>query len=1489
MGNQNYGERLGLHFNTTGPIRVTELRAFDSGQNGFQLPIMVAILDSTTSQVVAGPVTFQGNTDPLSGFYRSRPITPVVLPIGKYVVVAIGYGTSEPNGNSNIGSHPVTTTNPGGAIIFTHSGFGGIGIGVPNFYFATPGAFHAGSFRFNPDVTSPTLDCPEDIDINLDAEECEAEVLYMEPEEDDNCDVGTPILLEGPVSGSILEVGNYTVVYQVSDAAGNTGTCSFQIMINDKIASNLACQPVQLSLDEDCEAVLTPYMALTGYLDEDGNVTFGCPENFIINVKTKNNLNLGNTVGISQVGQTLDYSIENVYGFSCWNTLTIKDKIKPSISCNDASVPCLTPLENVGVPDFDDNCGAVLKKIEEIIDNTINCDLNIVRTVTRRWAAIDPSGSSSDTCVSIITLERPRIMGITPPINVTFECSDDIDLDNAGNPHPSEAGVPMFGTVALYPSSALQMQFCNATIDYKDQISIQTDCKKIILRRWRILEWWCGTLVEHFIFDQRISILDTEGPTFEVASPLTFSTLTQSCSGRVELPQLEVQDNCHAVPKVWVTVLNAAGQPVINLNTNGGTFNLPTGQYTAIYTGEDACRNQSNTRIPLVVVDNTDPQAVCAQFNTVSLNSTGYSDITAASIGGSSSDECGPVSLLIRRMEDPCGGDFDTDWFDRVEFCCLDVGTRPMIQVLVTDAGGNTNICMVSVQVQDLQEASIRCPMDTIIKNCNFLFDSQNSNTTFGAAQVLDNCPSNYTINQSFVDNRTNCGVGDILRTFTLNPRPAAQGSCTQKITFQNTNPFYINSMNPQDPTDDIIWPKDYYTTSTCLRSGLEPNMLPDSSARPLVVEGKCDLVAMRKEDDVSQPASNGACFKILRVWSVIDWCQKDDTGEPIIWTYEQQIIVIDRVAPVFTPNTQSKEIRIADCEPARISFTALATDCTPANELVYSFSISQGASILKSGIGRNATDTLPVGSYHVRFTCSDRCGNISSQEFDFVIISTKAPALVCSNKSINLVQTSNGVERTLNVSDIIVKADHPCGYEVTASFLPNSISQTRTFNCTHRNTVVSVPIYVTASNGQTATCVSMISIQDIDKLCTNLLTSNIAGKIATRGNKSPQKVDIDLFGAEFKSVEANEEGHYFFADNTNGSNYQIVPKSNHHILEGVSTLDLVNVQRHILGLQKITDPYLLIAGDIDHNDKINAADLVSLRKTILGVNSEFENNTSWRFVDKSQIFKNPNDPWAEGLAESYNIAVLENDMNIDFVAIKVGDVNGTINDGFIENEIGSRSLVQLLAGNRHVHEGDIVNVPIYIHSVAEMIGLQLKLGSQFVEVLELNSDVFDVGSDYFYTHDNNTSVVLYSTYPLQWSPDKPVFTLKVKAKKSGYLKEMLNLINSNYSHLYANINTSQNISIEWLELDSTFKLLNAAPNPWSVSTSIGFIVPEEGQAIFNVYDISGKNYVTKSMNVVAGENTFVVNRSEINKSGVYIYEVLYKGQKVTGKMILME
>ena len=105
-------------------------------------------------------------------------------------------------------------------------------------------------------------------------------------------------------------------------------------------------------------------------------------------------------------------------------------------------------------------------------------------------------------------------------------------------------------------------------------------------------------------------------------------------------------------------------------------------------------------------------------------------------------------------------------------------------------------------------------------------------------------------------------------------------------------------------------------------------------------------------------------------------------------------------------------------------------------------------------------------------------------------------------------------------------------------------------------------------------------------------------------------------------SVNTPDEGNYSFIDLAEGEAYDLVPAKNDDALNGITTADIVVIQKHILGLSKFNTPLKYIAADVNNSKSITAADIVELRKLILGVTNTFKNEQkSWRFINKKFEF----------------------------------------------------------------------------------------------------------------------------------------------------------------------------------------------------------------------------------------------------------------------------
>jgi hypothetical protein len=97
------------------------------------------------------------------------------------------------------------------------------------------------------DEELPVIACPADITADNDPGKCGAVVTYEVPVGTDNCPNAVTVRTAGLGSGAFFPVGTTTETYTVTDASGNTATCSFTVTVKD------VEPPVIVMKDKDIE------------------------------------------------------------------------------------------------------------------------------------------------------------------------------------------------------------------------------------------------------------------------------------------------------------------------------------------------------------------------------------------------------------------------------------------------------------------------------------------------------------------------------------------------------------------------------------------------------------------------------------------------------------------------------------------------------------------------------------------------------------------------------------------------------------------------------------------------------------------------------------------------------------------------------------------------------------------------------------------------------------------------------------------------------------------------------------------------------------------------------------------------------------------------------------------------------------------------------------------------------------------------------------
>jgi hypothetical protein len=369
----------------------------------------------------------------------------------------------------------------------------------------------------------------------------------------------------------------------------------------------------------------------------------------------------------------------------------------------------------------------------------------------------------------------------------------------------------------------------------------------------------------------------------------------------------------------------------------------------------------------------------------------------------------------------------------------------------------------------------------------------------------------------------------------------------------------------------------------------------------------------------------------------------------------------------------------------------------------------------------------------------------------------------------------------------------------------------------------------------------------------------------------------------KLKEFMTSTAGNFVLDNVLIGKNYQLSVTKNDDVLNGLSTLDLVLIQRHILGAAKLDSPYKVIASDVNNDGKVLASDLVSLRKLILGLALQMPSGQkSWRFVNSAQTFSNSNNPFP--FEEKINLDNLASNMyNQDFYAIKIGDVNSSTVLNLQDEIAEPRSNEVLNLEYEVVNTDGGSRVDFYATKDQELFGFQMSVGG-IGEVFKAMGSRLSVSDENYANGERG--------FAMSWNTDNAqsikagelLFSLYTKGETSslklaGLLKDEAYLSTEEVSDIELTVRSSQ-------AANPAFEVYQNEPNPFSHQTKIGFKLPEAADATLKIYDQSGKILHMQKNSFAKGLNHFTVQNADLGTSGIMYYEVSSENFKATRKMI---
>ncbi|MFK7983809.1 MAG: Ig-like domain-containing protein [Saprospiraceae bacterium] len=1252
-------------------------------------------------------------------------------------------------------------------------------------------------------------------------------------------------------------------------------------------------------------------------------------------------------------GLNLSFCNNGQQSSTCSTIINAVDQTAPiftNISRTDTFKLCTTDLspENLGIPTPKaiDNCDSA--KVEFTSINLLTdggaCDTTRAEIT---WTATDACDNKTTTTQLVVIL-RPDANDVVKVADVVLSCGEDTEATINDFAKTGMPGIKV-GKIengVLIPSDTIALDTANYNCGFilqKRDIKLPSDCGIKIFRYWDILDW-CDTNTGIIPLDtQFIELRDTLAPAFMATTLPTLNLEVPYDACTLDITNLEqptATDNC-GTPTVKLA-------KVVRIE-NGAKIEIPTDQLTALnadsfeieWVAADDCYTQTKTAslTQLVIIeDKTLPTAICTDKINLSLGRS-EERLHYREIDAGSNDACGITKYEISKDE--------VNWDSIVIFSCEEIHTEVTVFLRVTDTNGNQSTCSALVNVED-KIAPICSDLPDMTGTCDeghgndLLATDTNENGKMEDAEWVDltveqasdfntkygnpNCSDNVScsaliIQQQYQKIEKSCGIATIKRRF----RAVDWDGAGMKSNWSEQT---INIETKADWT--VTFPADW--------KGECGETAPNSTVE--LVNGACDLMAYEMEEQVFT-LTEGACLKVVRTFTLINWCTYETGGETIKITreenehgmvsqpvvlsaadyknvgrleYVQILKLVDNTAPVITVETTESCITEDDCSETK-SFAITATDCNEVatENLVYTWTINAYGGQIDNGVGA-AFDfpIVPNTTYVVEWTVADNCGNTAKEVQTYEFSDCKKPSPYCLHGVAVELMDVGAVQ--IWASDFDINSSDNCTATAELAFRiwhtslgtpPTDLAGVKAlpevidFNCTYIGRQ-EVNLYVIDKEGNWDFCTTYVDVQDNMKACDNNESmALVSGTISDWKNQTVEAVQVKVSNANTMMTQA--DGHYHF-DLAMYKDYTIRPEKDVRPLNGVSTFDLVIISKHILGIQSLDNAYQMIAADVNGSGTITAFDMVQIRQLILNINTAFSHSPSWKFVDAKYEFTTDN-PMAENYSQEMQISDLQENMVADFIAIKMGDVNGNARPSSLmaAEDRTTATTFDIQTEDQEVKAGETYHLTFSTQQLSAIQGYQFTLGYDNLKLEKLKSGI--VGIENFGMHKMDKGFIttswnqqsVDSQQSAISSTENPesvtLFTIEFMALKDGKLSEQLSLLNRpTVMEAYDKEGKLMDVQLTFNKpvFGQQFELFQNQPNPFHDKTTIGFYLPGDSEVTLVLRDETGRTLKVIKEDRKAGHNAIQLQETELTNGFIY-YQLATKFGTQAKKMLQLK
>lgn len=422
------------------------------------------------------------------------------------------------------------------------------------------------------------------------------------------------------------------------------------------------------------------------------------------------------------------------------------------------------------------------------------------------------------------------------------------------------------------------------------------------------------------------------------------------------------------------------------------------------------------------------------------------------------------------------------------------------------------------------------------------------------------------------------------------------------------------------------------------------------------------------------------------------------------------------------------------------------------------------------------------------------------------------------------------------------------------------------------------------------------------------LLDAAIEATGATRAIKAAGNILFDgagigqanvfLDGFENNTIQTDNTGTFTLND-------LIIPDENYTLRvekdinhdNGITTVDMIIMLKHILNIKPFDSPLQYIAADINHSNDITTLDMIKLRKLILQIDEHFVDNTSWRFIKANPSFEHPDNPYAEFdalEAEGFPFTSEDDISNLQITGVKIGDVNFSANPSqILSTAERNQETFSINIDNQLFNENELIQVQLKNLTQQTLLGYQMTLefNPDYLELVSPTSgDLTNFSLENFNLKQAKQGIITTNWVNMETTNlaiDATLFGLKFKAKKSGQLNEVFRISSAaTPAEAYNNDLDVMDMTLQFAPMNSDFDI-KIQPNPVAQTAQLSYFLNQASSVDMQLFDITGRLLESFDLGLQnKGAQTFNLNMDNLAQ-GVYFIQMSRKSGDVETVRVL--